>query len=330
MIKKYEILKKILLEAFPDRVCQKRNQESNSYTLCNGQGLTIDDNSLLKSSKYILSLKQDTKLRKSTSDGKIFLACSIEEDWLLQSPNTKKSREIFFSPKTNKVCVREKLKYGCLILKEQESKLKDEEFEIAFDCFCNAVLEDINKAFALDLSENKNFLGRLKALKSTSFGKDYPNIDEEWIKNTLASIITIDNLSFDWLKKEGFSSIYLNQLTWKQRENFDKLVPERFKVPTGSNIKIDYTKNEQPILPVKIQEMFGQAKTPSICQGEIKLVIHLLSPASRPMQITTDLASFWQNGYKLIVGELKGRYPKHFWPDDPANSLPTRKTKTSK
>lgn len=326
---KYEKLRKILLQAYPDRVCQKRNQEGNSYTLCNGQGLSIDSNSLLNDSEYILSLKQDTKLRSATSDGKIFLACKIELDWLLKSPIAKKSREIFFSEKNNKVCVKERIRYGSLLLKEQESKLQNIELEKAIDCFCKAVLENKEKAFALNEKANQNFLGRLTALKQTSYGDNYPDIDENWLKNTLISICSIDNLSFDWLQKENISSIYLNQLSWKQREEFEKLVPERFKVPTGSNIRIDYTQGNQPILPVKMQEMFGQAKSPSICNGKINLIVHLLSPAGRPMQITSDLASFWKNGYKTIVGELRGRYPKHFWPEEPANSLPTRKTKSS-
>ncbi|MBP5467772.1 MAG: hypothetical protein J6Z11_00840 [Candidatus Riflebacteria bacterium] len=321
-----ESLRKILFQAFPDRVCQRRNPGGNSYTLCNGQGLTIDSNSLLKDCEYILSLKQDTKQRSLTSEGKIFLACKIELDWLLQSPNAKKSREVFFSKKIQKVCVKERIRYGSLIIKEQERQLKEEDYEKAINCFCNAVLENPSQAFDLEDKSNKNFIGRLKALKSTSFGKDYPEIDESWLSKTLLSIADINKLSFEWLQKEKISSIYLNQLSWKQKEDFEKLVPERFRVPTGSNIKIDYTDGNQPILPVKMQEMFGQAQSPSICNGEITLITHLLSPADRPVQITTDLASFWKNGYKSVVGELKGRYPKHIWPDDPANCLPTKKT----
>ena len=324
---KYEKLREILFQAFPDRVCQKRNQSNSSYTLCNGQGLSIDSDSLLKDSEYILSLKQDTKLRSSNSDGKIFLACKIELVWLLQSSIAQKSREIFFSEKNNKVCAKERIRYGSLLLKEQESQLNDEDFEKTINCFCKAVLANQEKAFDLNEKANQNFLGRLKALKKTSFGNNYPDIDEKWLIDTLSSICSLNNLSFDWLRKESLAEIYLNQLSWKQREDFEKLVPERFKVPTGSNIKIDYTQGEQPVLPVKMQEMFGQAQSPSICNGEIKLVVHLLSPAGRPMQVTSDLASFWQNGYKSVVGELRGRYPKHLWPDDPANTNPTRKTK---
>ena len=323
----YNSLRKVLFQAFPDRICQRRTQGGNSYTLCNGQGLSIDSDSLLKDCEYILSLKQDTKLRSSTSDGKIFLACKIELDWLLQSSAIKKAREIFFSEKINKICVKERIRYGSLLLKEQESKLTEKELETALDCFCKAILADKNKAFDLNEKSNSSFIGRLNAIKATSYSKFYPDIDEKWLKNTLASICSTDNLSFDWLQKQGISSLYLNQLSWKQREDFEKLVPERIKVPTGSNIKIDYTQSEHPVLPVKMQEMFGQAQSPSICNGEIKLTVHLLSPAGRPMQITSDLASFWQNGYKTIVGELRGRYPKHLWPDDPANTKPTRLTK---
>ncbi|MBR4330942.1 MAG: hypothetical protein IKP71_13965, partial [Candidatus Riflebacteria bacterium] len=324
---KYNSLRKVLFLAFPDRVCQKRNQNSSSYTLCNGQGLSLNSDSLLKDSEYLLSLKQDTKLRSANSDGKVFLACKIELDWLLQSSAIKKAREIFFSEKINKICVKERIRYGSLLLKEQESKLTEKELETALDCFCKAVLADTNKAFDLNEKSNSSFIGRLNAIKATSYSKFYPDIDEKWLKNTLASICSTDNLSFDWLQKQSISSLYLNQLSWKQREDFEKLVPERIKVPTGSNIKIDYTQSEHPVLPVKMQEMFGQAQSPSICNGEIKLTVHLLSPAGRPMQITSDLASFWQNGYKTVVGELRGRYPKHLWPDDPANTNPTRKTK---
>lgn len=321
-----QLLRKILFQTFPDRVCQRRNPGGNSYTLCNGQGLSIDSNSLLKDSEYILSLKQDTKQRSLTSDGKIFLACKIELDWLLQSPIAKRTREVFFSKKIQKVCVKERVRYGSLLLKEQESQLKDEDYEMAINCFCKAILENLNQAFDLEDKTNKNFIGRLKVLKSTSYGKDYPEINENWLKRTLLSIADKNKLSFEWLQKEKISSIYLNQLSWKQKEEFEKLVPERYQVPTGSNIKIDYSQGDKPVLPVKMQEMFGQAQSPSICNGEITLITHLLSPANRPVQITTDLASFWKNGYKSVVGELKGRYPKHLWPDDPANCLPTRRT----
>ena len=317
-------IEKLLLQAFPDRVCQRRSKGGGSYTLCSGQGLSIDENSLLKESEFILSLRQDSKLRH-TNDGKIFLACGIKGEWLLDSSSARKSREIFFNEKAQRVCVRERIRYGTLLLKDQEACFKDSDIEEAINCFGKAVLDNLEIAFDLEDKANKSFIGRLQALQKTSRGKNYPVIDDAWIKDTLMSIATIDNLSFSWLQQQSVSEIYFNSLSWKLREDFDRLVPERYKVPTGSNIRIDYTQGGQPVLPVKMQEMFGQAVTPTICDGEIALIVHLLSPAGRTMQITSDLASFWKNGYKSVVGELRGRYPKHSWPDDPATSVPTRK-----
>jgi len=98
-------------------------------------------------------------------------------------------------------------------------------------------------------------------------------------------------------------------------------------VPSGYHIPIDYISGDIPVLAVKIQEMFGLADTPAIADGKIKLLLHLLSPARRPVQITRDLQQFWSTGYPQVKKELKGRYPKHPWPDDPWNAVPTRKTK---
>jgi ATP-dependent helicase HrpB len=97
-------------------------------------------------------------------------------------------------------------------------------------------------------------------------------------------------------------------------------------VPSGSNIRIDYSESP-PVLAVKLQEMFGCQSAPTIAQGRVALMVHLLSPAQRPLQITRDLASFWRNGYDAVKKEMKGRYPRHPWPDDPLKALPTGKTK---
>ena len=98
------------------------------------------------------------------------------------------------------------------------------------------------------------------------------------------------------------------------------------QVPSGSRIRLDYS-HDPPVLPVKLQEMFGQLDTPRIAGGKVALVVHLLSPAGRPVQVTQDLRSFWQNGYPQVRKELRGRYPKHPWPDDPLTAQPTRKTR---
>ena len=122
-------------------------------------------------------------------------------------------------------------------------------------------------------------------------------------------------------------TLLLNQLDWQQQQLVDKLAPERITVPSGSTIRIDYNDVNTPILAVRLQEVFGLHETPTILDGHVKLMMHLLSPAHRPMQVTQDLNSFWQTTYHQVKKELRGKYKRHFWPDDPLSAPATSKTK---
>ena len=121
-------------------------------------------------------------------------------------------------------------------------------------------------------------------------------------------------------------SIIESMLTWEQQAELKVLAPMRFKVPSGSNIAIDYQQSP-PVLAVKLQEMFGCEQTPRLVSNEVVVVVHLLSPAGRPLQITQDLAGFWRSSYHQVRKEMNGRYPKHPWPENPLQALPTRRTK---
>ncbi|RMF42162.1 MAG: hypothetical protein D6751_12500 [Deltaproteobacteria bacterium] len=115
-------------------------------------------------------------------------------------------------------------------------------------------------------------------------------------------------------------------LSVRQRQQLDRLVPERIAIPSGRAVRIDYLSSE-PVLAAKLQELFGLTETPRIVGGRVPLVIHLLSPAGRPLQVTRDLASFWREGYPEVRREMRGRYPKHPWPEDPLTAVPTARTK---
>jgi len=117
------------------------------------------------------------------------------------------------------------------------------------------------------------------------------------------------------------------QLDYAARRQLDALAPTHIEVPSGSRIAIDYAAGNVPVLAVKLQEMFGATATPAVAQGKVPLLIHLLSPAGRPLQVTRDLAGFWKNSYPQVRSEMRGRYPKHPWPDDPLTAPPTARTK---
>jgi ATP-dependent helicase HrpB len=122
-------------------------------------------------------------------------------------------------------------------------------------------------------------------------------------------------------------SILSGLITYEQKQALDTLAPPRLKVASGSNIYLDYSDEKQPILAVRLQEMFGTKSTPTVLNGKVKLIIHLLSPASRSMQVTQDLENFWKNTYDEVKKELRGKYKKHYWPDDPLTAQATSKTK---
>jgi ATP-dependent helicase HrpB len=117
------------------------------------------------------------------------------------------------------------------------------------------------------------------------------------------------------------------RLDYAQRRQLDALAPSHIEVPSGSHIAIDYASGDVPVLAVKLQEMFGATSTPAVGDGKVPLLVHLLSPAGRPLQVTRDLATFWKNVYPQVRGEMRGRYPKHPWPDDPLTAPPTARTK---
>jgi len=129
------------------------------------------------------------------------------------------------------------------------------------------------------------------------------------------------------LKALDVKAALQNLTDWSLRQRLDTELPGHYTVPTGSRIAIRYHEDNPPALAVRMQEMFGEATTPAIAQGRVPLVLELLSPAQRPLQITRDLGAFWAGSYREVQKEMKGRYPKHVWPDDPANTAPTRRTK---
>ena len=131
------------------------------------------------------------------------------------------------------------------------------------------------------------------------------------------------------LAKLDLQAALNTQLDWPQQQQLDQLAPTHIQVPTGSQIALDYD-NDPPILAVRLQEMFGACDTPTIANGKVKLLLHLLSPGQRPMQVTQDLKGFWQGSYAEVKKDMKGRYPKHYWPDDPLLAEPTRRAKPRK
>jgi ATP-dependent helicase HrpB len=170
---------------------------------------------------------------------------------------------------------------------------------------------------------------RVMAVRAV-LGESWPDLSdagllgslEQWLAPHLAGVSSLDQLrTLDLAEALG------GLLDWQQRRALDRLAPSHVEVPSGSRIRIDYSDPAKPVLAVKLQEMFGSPTTPCIVDGKLPLTLHLLSPAGRPLQVTSDLAGFWAGSYAEVRRDMRGRYPRHPWPDDPLAALPTARAK---
>src|SRR5208337_349473 len=200
--------------------------------------------------------------------------------------------------------------------------------EEAAPFLCEAIRS--NPGMLFFSKETRQFLGRIALMRKVFSEETWPDLSGESLVSNLEEWL------LPWLQgmrsKEDIAGLDIlpalkARLAWEQTRLIDERLPTAIVVPSGRRVTLDYTAGDMPVLAVKLQEMFGLAETPVIAYGRVKVLIHLLSPAGRPVQITQDLKGFWNTGYQQVRKELKGRYPKHPWPDDPWNAAPTRRTK---
>lgn len=162
---------------------------------------------------------------------------------------------------------------------------------------------------------------------------NWPDLSDAWLSSHLGDWLApwlAGINSREQLQRLDLGGILQARLDWRQRQSLEREAPSHLQVPSGSRISLRYSAEAPPILAVRLQELFGLADTPRVGGGRVPVVLHLLSPAQRPMQITDDLAGFWKRTYPEVKKELKGRYPKHYWPDDPMQADATARAKPRK
>jgi ATP-dependent helicase HrpB len=315
----------LLAFAYPDRIAALRHSNSGTYLLSNGKGGTLHKEDELYDTSYLVICDLDAKSTNAT----IYKACEITRGQIEEYLELESADKVTWNEEQQRVEARNVQSLGAIILKERQitpsSKTELEE-EI------HEVLLDELEALGLDvLHWNKEALS-LKARVTflNHHNIDFPDFSDEtllenmdkWLAPYLTGINTLKAC-----QNLNLLTILLGQLSFEQTQTLNSLAPAKLKVASGSNINIDYNNPEQPYLAVRLQEMFGTKHTPTLLNGKVKLMIHLLSPASRPMQVTQDLESFWENTYDEVKKELRGKYKRHYWPDDPLEAQATSKTK---
>ncbi|MFP8443827.1 ATP-dependent helicase HrpB [Citrobacter braakii] len=320
------LLPSLLAQAFADRIARRRGQEGR-YQLANGMGAMLDADDASGRHEWLIA---PLLLQGSASpDARILLALPLDIEALIQAcPELlQQSDTIEWDETQGTLKALRRSRIGQLTVKVQAlAKPSEEELHLAM---LNGI-RDKGLSVLNWTPEAEQFRLRLQCAANWLSEYNWPAVDEDSLLATLESWL-LPHMSgvhsLRALKALNVGQALRGLLDWSMLQRLDSELPAHYTVPTGSRIAIRYHEDNPPVLAVRMQEMFGEAKTPTIAEGRVPLVLELLSPAQRPLQVTSDLSAFWQGSYREVQKEMKGRYPKHVWPDDPANTAPTRRTK---
>lgn len=313
----------LLAYAYPERIAKARGTREHTYLLANGKGARLHTDEALGQARCIVITDLDAKATHAS----IYKAIALDEPDIFHYLKELITQEqtIEWNPGKQRVEVREVEKIGTILLKERAVKATDNEevSDLLIEELEEMGLDVFNwSKEALNLRQRVNFLNHHEA-GLPDFSDEYilTNMDE-WLAPYLTGMSSLREV-----KSLDLHNILRARLSYKQTQTLETLAPAKIKVTSGSNIAIDYSNPTQPILAVRLQEMFGTAQTPSVLNGKVPLILHLLSPAKRPIQMTLDLSSFWANTYYEVKKELRGKYKKHYWPDDPLEAKATARVK---
>jgi ATP-dependent helicase HrpB len=309
--------------AYPDRLAQQRGGRGQ-YRLSNGKGAKLGEADPLAAEPFLAAAALDGDRREA----RIFLAApitlaEIETDF---AEAIETVETIAWNPRSESVEAKVERRLWSLVLQERPAKAP------APDAVMQAMLEGIRQMGlqALPWSREAEALRRRIAFMHHAEGIDrWPDMsdaallaDLDWLAPALDSVTRRAHLA-----RIDLAAALLARLDWRQRRALDEQAPTHLAVPSGSRIPVDYADPANPVLAVRLQEMFGAAETPRIAGGKVEVLLHLLSPARRPLQVTRDLKSFWQNAYAAVRADMRGQYPKHYWPENPLDAEPTARAK---
>jgi len=321
-------LSELLALAWPDAIAQKRPGNDGRYRLASGRGCSLRNDDALAGEPGLIAVSLDAQAR----DARLFLALPFDLAKLDRlHPNRLQRAEVLqWDSSSRGVIGRRQRRFGALVLESQP--LPRPSPELLLPAFISG-LRELGAELALPWTPAlRQWQARVQRMHGWH-PEAWPDVSDA------ALMVGLEDWAAPWLsglsRHEEMSGIplhdaLLGQLDWSQRQALDEQLPTHLSVPSGSDIEIDYCAEGNPVLAVKLQEVFSWLDTPTLAQGRLRLTLHLLSPARRPTAVTADLASFWRQGYPEVRKDLRGRYPKHPWPEDPLTAVAQRGVKHPK
>jgi ATP-dependent helicase HrpB len=310
----------LLAFAYPDRIAQRRSGAAGRFLLRNGLGAFLEPQGL-SPEEYLVIPELDGKRPESRILIAAPLALGEIREWFAGDVVIEDVVE--WDPATRSVIGRRRERLGAIVLRDAAHRSPDPALVAA--AMVDRVRKEGIPALPWDAGATR-VRERITFIRTLDPG--WPDVSDQALMDSLDRWLgpRLNGLTrWDDLARVDFGGALLDLVGWERRGALDRLAPTHVVVPSGSRIPVDYGDPERPVLAVRLQEMFGLTETPRVGQGAVPLTLHLLSPAGRPVQVTRDLAGFWRTSYFDVRKDLKGRYPRHHWPDDPLRAHPTRR-----
>ncbi|PFG55383.1 ATP-dependent helicase HrpB [Vibrio sp. ES.051] len=316
----------VLSLAFPDRIAQQRANQFGRFTLANGHGAECRPEEMLGNCEYLVAVDL---MRSHSNSSQIHLACELNVNMLRATFDSLFSSEevVDWDEKRGRLVAERQTKLGQLVIEREglPSPSQEKMTQALLTYVRRQGLQSLNWTPA-----SERLLERIRCAVEWLPEQPWPSFEnselldslEEWLEPYMVSVSSVKELH-----NINIVEALNARLGWPLNQNLDQWLPEHYQLSTGTKKRIRYQYGHDPVLSVRMQEVFGESSSPTVALGRKRLILELLSPAQRPLQMTSDLAAFWRGSYKEVQKEMKGRYPKHVWPDDPANHTATTKTK---
>lgn len=313
----------MLALAYPDRIAACASADGRRYLMRNGRAALLGELDPLRGNAFLVIAELDAGLR----DGRVWLAATLERADLeaMYAGQIEASRELRWEPRLSDVVARSVRCLDALRLADEAVALQPD------DPVQPLLLAQIrSEGLAGLLDDPVEWRARVLLMRQVDPAGDWPDLSED------ALLDSLEDWLLPWLQPgQGvrqlrtirLRDLLASQLGWDRQQQLDRWLPTHYETPAGTRRRIAYGIDTPPTLAVPLQEMLGLEEGPRLADGRLPLLLHLLSPARRPLQVTTDLAAFWAGAYDAVKKEMRGRYPKHYWPDDPASARATRFTK---
>ena len=316
------MLSVLLLFAYPDRLAKRRTNNDNKYILSNAKGAILHAEDSLFNQEYLVVANLHAHERDSLINQALSITMAEIEEYF--SSFIVKKDSIIYNKEAKRFDIRENSYFLQLLLHSKPSQsCKKHNYKRLF-------LDLVKKEGLKILTWSKKATRLKDRVNFLNHHQEFIDFSDEALLNTLTTWLEPYLSGVTTMKALEALDVYtmlLSLLSWEKQQFLDTMAPLSVKVPSGSNIPIDYSDYEKPSMRVKIQEVFGLYETPKVLGNTLSLQMHLLTPAMTPMQITYDLKSFWENSYAEVRKEIRGKYKRHYWPEDPFEAIATSKTK---